>query len=76
MAIDMRKVRPAVEEHLRISYGEIRNPEIAGFIEVPGGREVVVLLRFQKEGEAAAPGLAAFYVSGDTNPAVKMFVVA
>ena len=76
MAIDLRKVRPVVEEHIRVSYGDIHNPEIAGFIEVTGGKEVVVLLRFQKEGEMATPGVAAFYVSGETNPAVKMFVVA
>ena len=76
MAMDMRKVRPVVEEHLKISHDNIRNAEISGYLEVPGGRDVMVLLRFQKESEVPSPGVAAFYVTGEANPTVKLFVVA
>ena len=75
MAVEMKRVRTAVEDHLKVAYQDV------GYMEVSGGSDVVVLARFHRriqEGETSnlAPGgVAAFYVAGTTNT-VKLFIVA
>ena len=81
MAVDMKRVRAAIQDHLEVACENVSDLEVVGYMEVAGGNDVVVLTRFnraaQKGEESNLPptGVASFYVQGNTN-AVKLFVVA